>query len=622
MTPEQYLAHLQRLLDTEHESERNEFLTQVQGQSTYERTLRGTCWYPLSIEGGHYNALNQYVVEIVRTGSRDVEHQFDHGKPVSFFADDGMGHTTQTSWSGTVSYVDGDRMGVVIPSEDHMPQLRSMRLPGLQLFFDETPYRLMSSALHKAINASDGRLKEMKELLHGTRQCASRTMAKQSFPWLNRQQEEAVNKIICAKDIAIVHGPPGTGKTTTLVEAICETLHRETQVLVCAQSNMAVDWISRQLVERGISVMRIGNPTRINGKMLAYTFERRFEEHPDYPLLWQVRRSIRELCASRHGGRDIHSKLSSLRDKATELEVRITSSLFDSAMVISCTLTGAASSLLFGKHFSTLFVDEAGQALEPSCWIPLAHCSRIILSGDHKQLPPTVKSVEAARGGLARTLMEVAVNSHPSCVTMLREQYRMNEEIMTFPSKWFYGGQLTAAPMVAHRKTFELDTPVEWIDMSTAEARERSTSGGTGKMNAAEACATIDTLKSYISKIGSSRIAEDNIDFAIISPYKSQVQLLRRLIKSDPGLRRIRHAITTDTVDGFQGQERDVVIISLVRSNDRGDIGFLTDLRRMNVAMTRARMKLIIVGDVTTLSRHTFFAALHDYVTSLNRDCN
>ncbi len=605
------------MLDAEHECERGEFITQQGKRSIYEKVLRGTCWFPLEVVRTYYNALNKFVAEVRRLDGRGEEHQFEHGRPVCFFAATGEGRASDFSWAGTVSYVDEDSMGVVLPSEAAAPQLHATAQLGVQLYFDETPYRLMVEALSRARQDVAGRLAEYKELFHGKRQCAVSHLAPMTFPWLNKSQEEAVNKILAARDVAIVHGSPGTGKTTTLVEAICETLRRETQVLVCAQSNMAVDLISQQLVERGVTVLRIGNPTRVGGKMLGYTFERRFEEHPDYPLLWRVRRSIRELRSSSRRGESLRAKLASLRDKATELETRITASLFASTMVVASTLTGAASRLLAGMHFSTLFIDEAAQALEPACWIPLCRCGRIILCGDHQQLPPTVKSQEAARGGLGRTLMEAAVQRHPECVSLLKVQYRMNDAIMGFSSRWFYNGMLKSHPTVADRRIFPLDNPVEWIDTSDASSGETPASGGKSKMNEGEASATVDALRRYVATLGRARVEESNIDFAVISPYKPQVRLLRAMIGGDPALKPFRRRITVNTVDGFQGQERDAVFISLVRSNDGGNIGFLTDLRRMNVAMTRARMKLVIVGDASTLTRHPFYAALHAYVLAL-----
>ena len=418
-------------------------------------------------------------------------------------------------------------------------------------------------------------------------------------------------------------GPPGTGKTTTLVEAIYETLHREPQVLVCAQSNMAVDWISEKLVDRGVNVLRIGNPTRVNDKMLSFTYERRFENHPLYPELWSIRKELRQLGGrARRGSYDeregIRSRMSRLRDRATALEVQINTELFDSAHVIASTLVSSNHRLLNGRRFGTLFIDEAAQALEAACWIAIRKADRVVLAGDHCQLPPTIKCYEAARGGLERTLMEKVAANKPSAVSLLKVQYRMHEDIMRFSSNWFYDGELEAAPEIRHRGILDWDTPVTWIDTSDMDFKEEFVGETFGRINKEEAHLLLKELEAYILRIGGSRILEERIDFGLISPYKAQVQYLRGKIKGSATLRPYRSLITVNTVDGFQGQERDVIFISLVRANEEGQIGFLNDLRRMNVAITRARMKLVILGEAATLGHHAFYKQLLEYVKKVN----
>jgi len=392
-------------------------------------------------------------------------------------------------------------------------------------------------------------------------------------------------------------------------------------VLVCAQSNMAVDWISEKLVDRGVPVLRIGNPTRVNDKMLSFTYERRFESHPDYELLWAIRKAIRDLRANR--ARRIsdgyHQKLERLKDRATELEIRINAQLFGEARVIACTLVGSAHRLLDGQKFGTVFIDEAAQALEAACWIPIRRCSRVILAGDHCQLPPTVKSIAALKAGLGKTLMERIVEQKPEVVTLLRMQYRMNEEIMRFSSDWFYGNQVESAPEVKYRSILDLDVPMEWIDY---RFQEEFVGESFGRINKAEAELTLMTLQEYFERIGKTRVLNERLDVGVISPYRAQVQYLRSQLKKKEWFKPFRHLITVNTVDGFQGQERDIIVISLVRSNDEGQIGFLRDLRRMNVAITRARMKLIILGDAQTMTRHPFYRRLYEYVEALKTCVN
>ena len=607
---------LYNLLRLEYEHEKETYRQQTELMGIARKVKRGIAWYPLNVGRSYYNSLNQLVVEVFRTEDSDIEHNFEYGRPVCFFTQNLEGKVKFLSFTATVSYADEERMVVVIPSTDALVELQAADRVGVQLYFDEHTYRLMFEALNQVIKAKGNRLAELRDIFHGNAPTSTYHFAPTRFPWLNPSQEEAVNKVLWAKDVAVVHGPPGTGKTTTLVEAIYETLHRENQVLVCAQSNMAVDWISEKLVDRGIHVLRIGNPTRVNDKMLSFTYERRFEAHPDYPQLWSIRKAIRELYQQRRKGRseNMHQKINALKDRATELEIRINADLFNEARVVACTLAGSAHRVMTGMKFATLFIDEAAQALEPACWIAIRRADRVILAGDHCQLPPTVKCQEAVRGGLAHTLMQTIVKRKPEAVSLLKIQYRMNEEIMRFSSDWFYGGSLQAAPEVKYRGILDYDTPMVWINTEGMDCNEEFVGESFGRINKAEARLTLEQLQTYITRIGKQRILEERIDFGVISPYKAQVQYLRQSIRREPFFKPFHHLISINTVDGFQGQERDVIVISLVRANEEGQIGFLNDLRRMNVAITRARMKLIILGDASTLTRHPFYKRLYEYI--------
>lgn len=622
-SPILYLQHQYDLLQLEYEYEKELFKQQTELMGIGRKVKRGMCWYPLDIGRSYYNALNQLVVEVERREDKEIEHLFEYGRPVCFFTQDVIGKLTYLPFVATVNYVDEDRMVVVLPNADALLSLQGKEVLGVQLYFDETSYRLMFEALKQVIGAKNNRLAELRDIFHGTQPVSTFTFQPQRFPWLNRTQEEAVNKVLHAKDVAIVHGPPGTGKTTTLVEAIYETLHRENQVLVCAQSNMAVDWISEKLVDRGVNVLRIGNPSRVNDKMLSFTYERRFESHPDYPQLWGIRRAIRDLYTKLRRTNDrenIRTKINSLKDRASEIEIRINTALFSESRVIACTLAGSANRLLIGQKFGTLFIDEAAQALEAACWIAIRKADRVVFAGDHCQLPPTVKCIEAVRGGLGHTLMQCIVKQKPETVSLLKVQYRMNDEIMRFSSEWFYGGMLQSAPEVKYRGILDFDTPIEWVNTEGMDCNEEFVGESYGRINKPEAELSISQLKSYITRIGKERFLDEHIDVGVISPYKAQVQYLRQLIKRDTFFKPFRPLITVNTVDGFQGQERDVILISLVRANEDGQIGFLNDLRRMNVAITRARMKLIILGDASTLTRHAFYRKLYTYIECLHQD--
>lgn len=624
-----YLHRLRQLLQLEYENEKEEFRIQTEKMGINRKVRRGLCWYPVTAGRSYYNSLNQLVVEITNDidSEEEIEHNFEYGRPVQFFSfnakyiDDKLKDKNDIKYypfASTVSFVDGNRMVVTVPSSQALIDIQNAENLGVQLFFDETSYKTMFHAMDDVINAKKNRLADLRDIFGGQIKAEKRTFAPMSFPWLNRTQEQAVNEVLWAKDVAIVHGPPGTGKTTTLVEAIYETLRRETQVMVCAQSNMAVDWISEKLVDHGISVLRIGNPTRVNDKMLSFTYERKFESHPDYPELWSIRKTIREIREHKKKGDNVHQKIARLRERAQEIEMRINATLFDEARVVACTLVGSANKILVGQKFSTLFIDEAAQALEPACWIAIRRASRVVFAGDHQQLPPTIKCFDAMKQGLSKTLMERIVENQPTAVSLLKVQYRMNDEIMKFSSDWFYNGQVESDKSVQHRGILDYDTPMLWISTSEdLEAKEEFVGENHGRINKPEAELTVNTLKEYIEKIGVRRYIDERLDVGIISPYRLQTQYIRQLIKKDAFFRQIRNTISVNTVDGFQGQERDIIMISLVRSNDQGQIGFLNDLRRMNVAITRARMKLIIIGNAETLSHHSFYKKLYKYVMSL-----
>ncbi len=644
-SPIQALMQQRTLLQLEYYTEKEAFRKLTEQMGMQRKVKRGDAWYPLRVGKSFYNSLNQRAIEVFRTSDQDIEHNFEFGRPVMFFKvknEEGKVKNSTLkyfSFTGTVNYVDGDRMVITVPDSAPLLDLQQATEEiGIQLSFDETSYKLMFEALDRTMKAKNNRLAYLRDLFYSHQKAAKFTFEPMRFPWLNPTQEKAVNEVLWAMDVAIVHGPPGTGKTTTLVEAINETLMRESQVLVCAQSNMAVDWISEKLVDRGVNVLRIGNPTRVNDKMLGFTYERRFEAHPDYPQLWAIRKAIRELRKNRKkGSESYHQKLERLKSRATELEIRINSELLGEARVIACTLVGSAHRLLEGMKFGTLFIDEAAQALEAACWIPMRRASRVILAGDHCQLPPTVKSIAALRAGLGKTLMERIAENKPEVVTLLKIQYRMNEEIMRFSSDWFYHGEVESAPQIKYRSILEDDSPITWIDTSNEENQvtiegddvvsgekrddmnfhEQFVGESFGRINKAEADLTLLTLAEYLTQVGKRRVLEESIDVGIISPYRAQVQYLKRLLKKYEFFKPYRRLISVNTVDGFQGQERDVILISLVRSNDEGQIGFLKDLRRMNVAMTRARMKLIILGDKSTMTKHPFYQKLWEYVEGL-----
>ena len=542
LSPMQDLQQQSAMLQKEYEYEKELYRQQTREAGIPKRIQQGVCWFPVKLGADRYNSLNQLTVEVTRTETEETEHSFEYGRPVCFFRISADRQIRYFNFSAVISYVQDNKMVVVLPGPQVLPELVVTGELGVQLYFDDTSYKTMFAALREVAEAKGNRTARLREVLLGKAPALRRETGPVRFPWLNASQEKAVNQVLCAKEVAVVHGPPGTGKTTTLVEAVYETLHRENQVMVSAQSNTAVDWIAEKLVDRGIPVLRIGNPTRVNDKMLAFTYERRFEAHSDYPELWQIRKTIREMTGRlRKSGREdrerLHNQLTKLRVRATGLEIRIDTELFTEARVIACTLVGAASRVLERKRFSSLFIDEAAQAIEAACWIAISRADRVILAGDHCQLPPTIKCIEAARGGLGRTLLEKVVLHKPETMSLLKIQYRMHEDIMRFPSRWFYHDELEAAPEVKYRGILDFDTPVSWIDTSELDLQEKAVAEGTGRLNTGEAELLVRELKNYMERIGIRRILEEHIDFGVISPYRAQVHYLRHLLKKEPFFR-------------------------------------------------------------------------------------
>lgn len=647
-----YFGTQEYLLKLEYEYEKQEYEQLCRNVGVARRIRQGKCWYPIFAGRTFYNALNQLVIEIINNDKnaekkeiesdsdneyegngnllKGFEHEFEPGRPVSFFrtpseSEGGGEMPIFFPYTCQVSRVDGQRMQITIPNVQAAEVLRDyamLGILGIQLSFDATSHRVMREAIATLNNTEDKKIIHLRDVLVGTSKPTFRTEQPVYFPWLNQSQNSAIQKVLRAREVAIVHGPPGTGKTTTLVEAISETLKRETQVMVCAQSNAAVDWISEQLLARGISVLRVGNPMRVSDNLLEATYEKRYEAHPDYIELWSIRKAQREALAklsskktSATERRSASNLLSKLRNRSTELEIRINEDLFDKSRVIACTLIGTASRVLERRHFSTLFIDEAAQAFEAACWAAIIKADRVIFAGDHLQLPPTIKCHEAEVKGLNKTLMEKVASEKPNCVELLTVQYRMHKDIMEFSSNWFYEGRLVADKNIAERTIIPLDSPLVWKDTSKLGFEEQQNPLSQSRLNSSEALLLVKTLRDYCRQMGIERIINERIDFGIISPYKSQVQLLRKLIKQSKFLKPILPSITVNTVDGFQGQERDVILISMVRGNDEGRIGFLNDLRRMNVAITRSRMKLIILGDTATLSKTKFYRQLINHIT-------
>lgn len=621
----QALKHTQALLLREKQEDLQQYKFLMAGTSYHERRKQGILWYPVTVEKTRFDSGERLLVKVCRPKEHRDDHSFQSGKLVSLFLNTDKQGDEDSSVNGVVNQVGEGDMLITLNS-DELPQWLNDGKLGVQLLFDENSYLEMERAMRLVIDTNDDRLLQLRSTLLGDREVLFSDVEMAYSQRLNDTQNEALRKVLSAKDIAIVHGPPGTGKTTTLVEAIVHTVKREPQVLVCAPSNAAIDWVVEKLFAAGVNVVRIGHPARVTQENLNHTLDAQTARHASYKDLKMVKRRAAELrdaafkykrnfgADEREQRRLLLNEADALRKEASHLQFYITSDILSRAQVIAATLVGAANPVLRDRRYGTVFIDEAAQALEPATWIPILKAQRVVFAGDHCQLPPTIKSMEAAKEGLAVTLFEKAIK-HTNVAVLLREQYRMNVPIMTFPSRYFYDGQLIANPLVANWRVFPDDRPVEFVDTAGCGFFERKDGDGNSISNPEEAQLLVRHLQQYSELVQMQGVAIGSV--AVISPYKAQTVLLRDLLNGfsvdDQPL-----GLSVNTVDSFQGQERDVVYISMVRSNEKGIIGFLGDVRRMNVAMTRARKKLVIIGDSATIGNHPFYGSLLDYCTEID----
>ena len=626
------LIQLQALLKIEKEEDFRQYKDHFLKNNIAYRKKKGLTWYPVVVANSEIGFGDYLIVELERTTNLNEPHQFKGGRSAALFsnADQEEG---QSSLTGIIKYVSANKLKLVLTVDELPDWVYEGRL-GLNLLFDENSYKEMDIALHKVLNAEKSRLSGLRDVLLGHKKpFFDRTMAPVHLPFLNASQNEAVQNCLSARDVAIVHGPPGTGKTTTLVQAIAQILKFEKQVLVCSPSNTAVDLLTEKLSEQGIDVLRLGNPVRISETLLSKTLDARIVSHPSYKDLKQFRKMAEEFRSmaqkyKRKFGREereqrnlLFAESKKILHEASALEDYIVQEQFDKCPVIACTLVGAANRQMRHKHFSTVFIDEAAQALEPACWIPITRADRVIFAGDHFQLPPTIKSKIAEAKGLGITLFEKCM-AFKEVGVLLDTQYRMHQNIMQFSSASFYGNKLKAAEAVAGRCLSQdeslplLNTPFEFIDTAGCGFNESLNPESLSTSNPEEAVLLLKHLSLLLEAVNAVGMQE-KISIGIISPYKDQIEILTQLLPEYPVLESFLKQIAIKTVDGFQGQEKDIIYISLVRSNDAGEIGFLSDTRRMNVALTRARKKLVVIGDSGTLASHPFYRKFLDYVDSI-----
>ncbi len=616
----EYLEKLLAALKVERAEDFEQYKTLIQGVPLNDRISLGYSWYPVKVVRAGYAIGERAFVIIERTTRINQPHQLKEGMSVNFFSQRADGNNQEKS--GVINFMERNKMKIILNTKDIPDWIEEAHL-GIDLLFDERSYEEMQKAMEKVIKAEKDRVAELRSMLSGEKEIRfEEWTAPIVIPSLNDSQNEAVNRILSSKDVAIVHGPPGTGKTTTLVQAIKHLAHRENQVLVTAASNAAVDLLTEKLVAQGLNVVRIGNISRVDDDIIKHSLEYLTQHHPEQKNISKVRRQAAECRKkSRKFKRSFNAREKELRIKykkeadelsawATQLEDRLLEQILSQAEIIACTLVGSAHPTIRQMKFRTVVIDEAAQALETATWIPLLKSSKLVLAGDPFQLPPTVKSMQARKQGLHVTMIERCIDTLPN-VSLLTVQYRMNQAIMEFSNQQFYGGKLTAhESVIDHRLTIDNGEAVAFVDTAGCGFEEQVVEV-LGRFPSRFNPEEYFILREHLLQLIEFYEAHEVPTIAIISPYREQVTFIQNAIQDDIMLRDL--PINVNTIDGFQGQERDVVYISLVRSNVKGDIGFLSDYRRMNVAMTRARKKLIIIGDSITIGTHPFYDAFLNY---------
>jgi superfamily I DNA and/or RNA helicase len=618
------------LLTLERKADLEQYRQKVLLRSLTDRTKEGSTWYPVTLKRDYIGTGERPVIEVERTNHLDQPHRFQSGKLVSVFCN-ASGKSDREHVNGVINYVRENTMVVTLNS-DESPDWIGDGMLGIDVMFDEMTYREMEFALKEVMKADDNRVAHIKHLLLGTEKAGFKQnkFAIDGLTILNDSQLIALNQMLQAEDVAFIHGPPGTGKTTTLVQVIKYTIKEEKQVLVTAPSNAAIDLLVDKLSEQGLNVLRIGHPARVTEQSLSKTLDARIANHPNYHELKSLRKKMEQVRATaqkykknfgykqKEERRYLMQEVKALKADADMLEFYITNDLLQNSDAICCTLVGSSHPILRGRKFKTAFIDEAGQALEPACWIPILRTQRVIFAGDHQQLPPTIKSNEAAQKGLSKTLFEKGITRQSQSVSMLDVQYRMNEFIMKFPSHVFYKEKLIAHESVKHGLLRPHQPPVEFIDTAGCGYNEKQDPETLSRSNDEEAQLLMKQIEALVEDVGIEAWIGEHITLAVITPYRAQVDYLLKLADASYVLEPLSHLISINTVDAFQGQERDVIAISFVRSNDKGEVGFLSDIRRTNVAMTRAKKKLIMIGDSATLGSHDFYLKLLDYVQAEN----
>ncbi len=620
--------NLIELLKIEKQEDLRLYKLKVQNNSLIERRNKGVCWYPVQLEKTRYDAGERLLVRVSRNPEHIIPHLFQSGKLVSIFSNSNNNTENTTFVNGVVNQVSELEMIITLNCEKFPQWLNNGKL-GIQLLFDENTYNEMNKILNYLLKNENKEIEKSINIILDDEKNIIEQKYFVNHNKLNNSQNKALNLILNSENLAIIHGPPGTGKTTTLIYAIEQTLKYQKQVLVTAPSNAAVDLLVEKLVNQGINTVRIGHPARVTENILNTTLDLKITRHKYFKDLRMVRRKTEELykaakkykrnfnLTQKQKRRELFAQAREMKNEAKHLKFYITNDILDNAQVIASTMIGAANVNIKNKNFKTVFIDEAAQGLEPATWIPVTKAEKVVMAGDHHQLPPTVKSFEAAQNGLDVTLFEKAIKNNKADI-MLKEQYRMHQKIMNFSNSFFYKNQLKANEKVANHLIFADDNPLEFIDTAGTGFIEEKDPETLSTFNKEEVNLLFIHFKNYLNIIKNNDKLQDINNIGIISPYKAQVILLQEFFKNIDINEILKKKISINTIDSFQGQERDIIYISLVRSNTKSNIGFLSDIRRMNVAMTRAKKKLVVIGNSATICKNKFYNQFFDYINQID----
>ncbi len=624
-----HLKKLKQLLQIERDEDFKIYQTEFLKASIETRRKNGVTWYPIKINSEELGYADYLQLEIERTTHLDLPHQFSSGKNISLFSN--QNSNEQVSISATIKVSFKNKLKIIV-HDDELPDWCYEGKLGINITFDENSYTEMQLALDKVIIAQNSRIAELRETFHSSiPPNFSAELDSIFIQNLNQSQNNAIKKTLACKDVAVIHGPPGTGKTTTLVQAIRICTQSENQVLVCAPTNTAVDLLTEKLKEAGVNVIRLGHPARISEELINTSVDGQIQNHKNYSEIKNLRKNAEEYFKmagkyKRVFGKEEAQQRASYYNEAKNcikearlIEDFIVDDLFNTAQVICCTPVTSVNKHLTKKIFNTLFFDEASQAIEPLVWIPLLKCNRIIMAGDNHQLPPVVKSLHAQKEGLSITLLDKCIN-FKNAISLLNRQYRMNIPIMKFSNSYFYNNELIADETVSTQmlvnEITEVDkinnSPIEFIDTAGCGLEEIQHPETLSSYNIGEAKIIFNHFSQLINWYSNFK-QNNKLSIGIISPYKEQVNWFKENIKELCTNSLSIEELRINTIDGFQGQECDVIYISLVRSNSEQIIGFLNDIRRMNVAITRAKKKLVVVGDSATLSVNKFYESFINY---------